>query len=84
MLSLFGLMLPTILVSGFIFPISSMPVPLQLFSHIIPAKWFLVIIKGIMLQGVGFSDFWKETLVLTGMTLGLIGLSVAKFKTRLQ
>ena len=84
MLSLFGLMLPTILLSGFIFPISSMPLPLQIISNIIPAKWFLVIIKGIMLKGVGFANFWKESLVLLIMALFFIGLSIKKYKIRLQ
>jgi ABC-2 type transport system permease protein len=84
MLSLFALMLPTILLSGFIFPISNMPVPLQVISNIIPAKWFLIIIKGIMLQGVGFDVLWNETLILALMTLGLIGVSTRKLKTRLQ
>ncbi len=84
MLSLFGLMMPTILLSGFIFPIANMPLPLQIMSNIIPAKWFLIIIKGIMLKGVGLAFLWKETLVLLGMTAFFIGLSVKKFKTRLQ
>ncbi len=84
MLSLFGLMLPTILISGFIFPIASMPLPLQLLSNTIPAKWFLIIIKAIMLQGVGFESIWRETLILVLSTLGLIGLSLKKFKTRLS
>jgi len=84
MLSLFGLMLPTILLSGFIFPISSMPLPLQIISNIIPAKWFLIIIKSIMLKGVGIVYFWKETLVLVGMSLFFIGLSIKKYKIRLQ
>lgn len=84
MLSLFALMLPTILLSGFIFPISSMPWPLRVISNVIPAKWFLVIIKGIMLKGLGFSYFIKETLILLGMTLFFIALSIKKFKIRLQ
>ncbi len=84
MLSLFGLMLPTILLSGFIFPISSMPMPLQIISNVIPAKWFLIIIKDIMLKGVGLAYVWKETLVLIGMTLGLIGLSIKNYNIRLQ
>ena len=84
MLSLMGLMLPTILLSGFIFPITSMPLPLQVLSNIIPAKWFLIILKEIMLKGVGFSIIWKETLILLGMTLFFILLSVKKFKIRLE
>jgi len=84
MISLMGLMLPTILLSGFIFPISSMPLPLQIISNIIPAKWFILILKGIMLKGVGLFFIWKETLILIGMTLFFIALSVKKYKIRLE
>lgn len=84
MISLMGLMLPVILLSEFIFPISSMPAPLQFISHIIPAKWFIVILKGIMLKGVGLTILWKETLILLGMMVFLIGLSIKKYKIRLE
>ncbi|MCF6213344.1 MAG: ABC transporter permease [Flavobacteriaceae bacterium] len=84
MISLMGLMLPTILLSGFIFPITSMPLPLQILSNIIPAKWFLIILKEIMLKGVGFSFIWKETLILFGMSLFFMSLSVRKYKIRLE
>lgn len=84
MISLMGLMLPVILLSGFIFPISSMPAPLQVISNFIPATWFIIIIKAIMLKGVGLAFIWKETLVLLGMTVFFIGLSVKKYKIRLE
>ncbi|GAB7087011.1 ABC transporter permease [Marinifilum fragile] len=84
MLSMFVLMLPTIILSGFIFPIRNMPLPLQVISNIIPPKWFIVILKNIMLKGVGFEYVWKETLILLAMTMGFIGLSLKKFKIRLQ
>lgn len=84
MLSMFVLMLPTIILSGFIFPIRNMPVPLQIISYIIPPKYFIVILKNIMLKGVGFEYVWKETLILLAMTFGFIGLSLKKFKIRLQ
>lgn len=84
MLSMFALMLPTILLSGFIFPLRNMPFPLQMISNIIPPKWFIVIIKNIMLKGVGIEYVWKETLVLIAMAMGFIGLSVKKFKIRLE
>ena len=83
MLSMFALMLPTILLSGFIFPIENMPLPLRIFSHIIPSRWFIVIIKAIMLKGVGLQYIWKETLIIVIMTLTFIGLSIKKFKIRL-
>ncbi len=84
MISLMGLMLPVILLSGFIFPISSMPYILQLISNVIPAKWFIIILKGIMLKGVGISLIWKETLILLGMTIFFIVLSIKKYKIRLE
>ncbi len=84
MVSLMGLMLPVILLSGFIFPISSMPFPLQVISNIIPAKWFIIILKGIMLKGVGLAYVWKETLILLVMTSFFITLSVKKYKIRLE
>lgn len=84
MIALAGLLLPVIILSGFIFPISNMPDVLQYFSHIVPAKWYLIIVKGIMLKGVGMAYIWKETLILAGMTLFLLLLSIKNFKIRLQ
>ena len=84
MISLMGLMLPVILLSGFIFPITSMPLPLQVISNVIPAKWFIIIVKGIMLKGVGIAYVWKETLILLGMTIFFMGLSIKKYKIRLE
>lgn len=84
MFSLAGLMLPVIILSGFIFPISSMPLPLQIMSNIIPAKWFIIIIKAIMLKGATIHTIWKETLILVGMTVFFIAVSVKKYKIRLE
>lgn len=84
MKALAGLLLPTIMLSGFIFPVTSMPVILQWFSTIIPARWFLVIIKGIMLKGVGIQYLWKDTLILIVMAVVFLAISMKKFKTRLS
>jgi ABC-2 type transport system permease protein len=84
MISLMGLMLPVILLSEFIFPISSMPLLLQYISNAIPARWFIVILKGIMLKGVGLQFLWKETLILLTMTAFFIAVSVKKYKIRLE
>ncbi|MEO9885336.1 MAG: ABC transporter permease [Balneola sp.] len=84
MVSLVVLLLPTILLSGFIFPVESMPFPLQVISNIIPAKWFLVIVRGIMLKGSGILIIWKETAILIGITLVFMTLSLKNFKVRLQ
>jgi len=83
MLSLVALMLPTILLSGFIFPVENMPVVLQWFCHIMPPKYYITIIKSIMLQGNGFSYIAFETGILAGFTMLFIFLSVKKFKVRL-
>lgn len=83
MISLVGLMLPTLLLGGFMFPIENMPLPLQIMSNLIPSKWFFIIVKGIMIKGLGFNMVWKETLILLGMTLFFLAVSLSKFKTRL-
>ncbi len=84
MISLMALLLPTILLSGFIFPIESMPKILQWVSHIIPAKWFIIIIKDIMLKEAGVAIVWEETLVLIGITIFFLILSIKKFSIRLS
>ena len=83
-ISLIGLLLPSILLSGFIFPLENMPKIYQIISLILPPRWFIVVVKNIMLKGAGFAYIWKETLVLAGMTVFFIGLSVKKFKLRLE
>ena len=83
LISLMGMLLPTILFSGFMFPIENMPKALQLISNIVPAKWFYIIVKSIMIKGVGISGIWKETLILFGITLFLLAVSLKNFKIRL-
>lgn len=83
-ISLIGLMLPTILLSGFIFPIENMPKIYDYVSMILPPRYFIVILKNIMIKGTGFLYIWKETLILFIMTLVFIGLSMRKFKIRLE
>lgn len=78
-----GLMLPTILLSGLVFPIENMPLILQAVSNIIPAKWFISAIKALMIKGLGFYDIWLELLVLSSMTLVLLTVSIKRFKNRL-
>jgi drug efflux transport system permease protein len=83
-ISLIGLMLPTILLSGFIFPIENMPKIYDYVSMLMPPRYFIIIIKSIMIKGTGFLYIWKETLVLMAMTTVFIALSVRKFKIRLE
>ncbi len=84
LISMVALLLPTILLSGFIFPVENMPWPLQWMSYIIPAKWFIIILRGVMLKAIGLEMLWKETLILFAMIAVFIGLSVKKFKARLE
>lgn len=84
LLSLMGLMMPVMVFTGFMFPIENMPLPLQVISNIVPSKWYYIIVKSIMIKGLGFSAIWKETLVLIGMTVFLLFVSFKKFKTRLE
>ncbi len=84
MISMFAMLLPVLLLSGFIFPIENMPVALQYFSLLMPPRWFIIIIKNIMLKGVGIDYVWKETLILAGMTALLLTVSTKKLKTRLE
>ncbi|MFT3824549.1 MAG: ABC transporter permease [Chitinophagaceae bacterium] len=82
-ISLTGMFLPTVMLSGFMFPIENMPLPLRIISNAVPAKWFYSIIKSVMIKGLGLAAVWKETLILVGMMLFLLALSIKKFKIRL-
>jgi ABC-2 type transport system permease protein len=82
-ISALGLLMPTVLLSGFIFPRESMPMPLQVIGGALPATWFNPIIKGIMIKGVGLEVLWKQTLVLSGMAVFFLALSLRNFKDRL-
>ncbi|MDD4145101.1 MAG: ABC transporter permease [Prolixibacteraceae bacterium] len=83
-ISLVGMMLPTILLSGFIFPLENMPKVYDVVASLLPPRYFIVIIKNILIKGTGFLYVWKETLILAAMTAIFIGLSIRNFKIRLQ
>jgi ABC-2 type transport system permease protein len=78
-----GTMLPNTMLSGLIFPISSMPKPLQLLSNIVPARWFIEIVRGIMLKGIGFSLLWHQLLVLSIMLVVLLTVAIKRTNVRL-
>ncbi|MBL0232250.1 MAG: ABC transporter permease [Chitinophagaceae bacterium] len=82
-ISLTGMFLPTLMLSGFMFPIENMPFPLQMVSNIVPAKWYYQVVKNVMIKGVGLEEVWKETLILGGMMVLLMALAIKKFKIRL-
>ncbi len=82
-ISLMGMMLPTVLLTGFMFPIENMPKALQIISNVVPSRWYFIIVKSVMIKGLGLASVWKETLVLVGMTTFLTIISFKKFKVRL-
>ena len=84
LISLMGMLMPTLLFTGFMFPIENMPKPLQIISNIVPSKWYYIIVKSVMIKGLGFKSVWKEMLVLSSMALFLLVVSVKKFKIRLE
>jgi len=77
-------MIPVLMLSGMIFPIDNMPGLLQAFSVIVPARWFIDAVRKVMIQGQGFMMVWKEILIIIGMTLFLLGVTIAKTKKRLE
>lgn len=84
MISAFALMLPTMLLSGFIFPIENMPMFLQYLSMIFPPRWFIEIIRAVMLKDAGLMIVLKQTIILIVMVVVILGISIKKFKTRLE
>ena len=82
LIALLATMLPSSLLSGMVFPLASMPKFLQIVSYVIPARWFIVIARGIMLKGVGLEYLWRETLVLAFMTVLFMAIAMKTFKPR--
>jgi len=83
MMSAFLCYFPIILLSGFIFPIENMPVAIQLTSYINPLKYFLIIIRGIFLKGIGWEFLWPQILMLAMMGICTITLAVRRFQKTL-
>ena len=78
------MMMPTLVFSGFMFPIENMPVPLQVISNIVPSKWFFYIVQAVMIKGLALKSIMRETMILAGMALFFIVVSVKKFNVRLS
>ena len=84
LLSAMVLLMPIVMLSGMIFPIESMPVVLQWVSAIVPPRYYIQAMRKLMIMGVGIGDVMREVTILSAMTLFLLGVSLAKFKTRLE
>jgi ABC-2 type transport system permease protein len=84
MLAAMFTMLPSIFLSGFFFPLAAMPVPLQLFSYAVPLRYFLVVVRGIILKGVGAEGLWTEIIALSIFAVVIMGGAAMRFKKRLD
>ncbi len=83
-MTLMATILPTMMLSGFIFPVASMPAVLQWIASVIPATYYLIIIRGIMLKGVGLQELAVQSAVLTGIGLLLLTVATRRFRMRLE
>lgn len=81
--SLIGMLMPALVFSGFMFPIENMPFALQLISHVVPTRWFYLIVSNVMIKHLGPEAVIQPTLVLMAMTLVLLGIAWRTFKQRL-
>jgi ABC-2 type transport system permease protein len=75
-------LLPSFILSGFIFPIASMPVALQVLSNISVNKFFLVVVRGVMLKGVGFEAVWQQFVYMTLFAAVTLGVSMRRMQRR--
>ncbi len=83
MAALMATVLPSVMLSGFIFEIKNMPIPLQVIAHIIPAKYFINIIRGIMLKGADITILWQDVGALALISLILLSIAAHKFKMKI-
>jgi ABC-2 type transport system permease protein len=80
----FFYVLPNILLSGYVFPREAMPAPAQWIGAALPLTHYLVIVRSIVLKGVGFEYLWRETLILLAFSVGLMTLSVRRFAKTIE
>lgn len=84
MIAIFGIMMPMVYLSGFAFPIENMPKIIQYISYLIPLRYFIAIILGVILKGIGFNELWLEAAVLLFMGVGILFLSSLRFRKKLE
>jgi len=84
LLAMLATLLPTILLSGFVFQVSNLPLPIRMVSYLLPATHFLVVIRGIYLKGVGMAVLWKQVAVLSGYAVLLMAIAAKRFRKRIS
>jgi ABC-2 type transport system permease protein len=75
-------MLPALILSGFVFPIRSMPVVIQALTYIVPARYFLVALRGVILKGSGLGPYWHDVLFLSIFAAAVIGVAYIRLTRR--
>lgn len=75
-------MLPSLMLSGFLFPIENMPRPLQLLSNVVPARYFIEVSRGVLLRGTGWADHGFDLLMLAAFAALMLTVSTARFRRR--
>jgi ABC-2 type transport system permease protein len=83
-LAMVGTFLPSFLLSGFMFAITNMPRPIQLVTYVIPARYFIALLKGIYLKGVGLELLWLEALLLAVFGAAILTLAIRLFRKSLE
>ena len=79
-----GSVLPSMLLSGYIFPIESMPTVLQGVANVIPTTWMIDAARGVILRGAGWHELWPNALILSGMAVFVVTLAAVLFKKRVS
>jgi len=84
MIAIFAVLMPMVYLSGFAFPIENMPKVIQGFTYLIPLRYFITIIRGVVLKGIGFSELWPEVLALFIMGVFILFVSSLRFRKKLE
>jgi ABC-2 type transport system permease protein len=84
MTTVFFFLIPMVYLSGFVFPIENMPAAIQPLTYLIPLRYFIVIVRGIFLKGVGLETFWPDALALFGWGVGILALAMMRSRKRLD
>ena len=84
MLAIFTVLMPMVFLSGFAFPIENMPQVIQWLTYIVPLRYFMTIIRAVILKGAGFAELWLEMLALFVMGFTVLALAALRFSRRLE
>jgi ABC-2 type transport system permease protein len=84
MTAIFFVMMPMIMLSGFVFPIENMPRPIQFFTYLLPLRYYFVIIRGLFLKGSGLAELWDQAAILLAFGVAILGLAALRFRKRLE